>query len=199
MYKGRSSKIFPIIIVILVVALVIAAVVSLGQMLFSGSSSNKEATDVSRSALLDTGSDAHVVMNVRGPLVANENLRTYQIDISPMNRTMTTYRGYNGEQLNNRQLSNNTTAYEEFVYALDRDGFMTGTPLQDDKNDTRGVCANGRLYEFAVMRGNRTVKQLWTTTCSGSRGSLRANREQVQRLFERQIPDSQTLLRDLSL
>ena len=199
MYKGRSTKIFPIIIVILVVALVIAAVVSLSQMIFNNNSSTKESEDVSRTALLDTTGDTHVVMNVRGPLVANENLRSYQIDISPSSRTMTTYRGYNGEQIANRQLNNNTTAYEELVYALNRVGFMNGTPLDGDKDDTRGVCATGRLYEFAVMRGTRTVKRLWTTTCNGSRGSLKANREQVQRLFERQIPDSSALTRDLTL
>lgn len=199
MYKSRSTKIFPIIIVILVVALVIAAVVSLGQMFFSGSSDTKNEAEVSKSALLDTSGDAHVVMSVRGPLVANENLRTYTIDVSPTGRSLTTYRGYNGEQLANRQLTNNTTAYEEFVYALNRVGFMNGTPLEGDKDDTRGICATGRLYEFSVMRGTRSVKHLWTSTCSGSHGSLRANREQVQRLFERQIPDSTGLIRDLSL
>lgn len=199
MYKSRSTRIFPIIIVILVVALVIAALVSLGQLLFSGPSNTKNDQEVSKTELLNTASDAHVVMSVRGPLVANENLRTYTIDVSPSSRSLTTYRGYNGEQLANRQLTNNTTAYEELVYALDRVGFMNGTPLEGDKDDTRGICATGRLYEFSVMRGTRSVKHLWTSTCSGSRGSLRANREQVQRLFERQIPDSSVLIRDLSL
>lgn len=192
MYKGKSTRIFPIIIIILVVALALAALVSIGRAVFSGPS-DEQAVDESQSALLDTSGAAHVMMTVRGPIVSQETFHSYQIDISPAGRNMTTYVGYAGQRVDSQQLGNTTTAYEEFVYALNRVNYMEGDALKDEANDTRGICPTGRLYEFVVMRGDRVVKQLWTTSCSGARGSFRADLDQTRSLFFRQLPDSDRL------
>lgn len=198
MYKGKSTRIFPIIIIILVVALALAALVSIGRAVFSGPS-EEQVIDESQSALLDTGGGAHVMMTVRGPIVSQETFHSYQVDISPSGRNMTTYVGYSGQRVDSQQLGNTTTAYEEFVYALNRSNYMKGDVLKDDANDTRGICPTGRLYEFAVMRGDRVVKQLWTTSCSSARGSFRANLEQIRSLFLDQIPDSDRLASRIDL
>lgn len=197
MYRGKSSRIFPIIIVILVVAIIIAALVSVGRAIFGGSSETQ--VDESQSALIDVTGGSHVIMSVRGPIVAEENFRSYLVDISPTSRNLTTFAGYTGQRIDSQQLGNNTTAYEEFVYALNRLDFVKADELKDEANDTRGVCPNGRLYEFAVMRGDRSVKQLWTTSCRNARGSYRANLEQTRTLFLRQVPDSARLTGDIDL
>lgn len=198
MYRGKQNRIFPIIIVILIVAIVIAALVSIGRALFGGGS-QPDTVDQSQAALLDVTGATRVVMSVRGPIVAHENFRSYQIDISPTSRNLTTYTGYAGQRLDSQQLGNTTTAYEEFVYALNRAKFAEGRELQGEENDTRGVCPTGRLYEFAILRGDRTVKQLWTTSCSGTRGSFRNNLDQTRALFTRQLPDSNRLIDRIDL
>lgn len=138
-------------------------------------------------------------MSVRGPLVADENFRSYTITISPDSRNMTTASGYGREEVDSEQLRNTSQAYTQFVHALSRANLMEGTPLSEDANDTRGVCATGYLYEFEVMQGDNTVQKLWTTTCAGSRGSLRANLTQVTRLFQVQIPQYAELVRAVGL
>ena len=200
MYKGKSNRIFPIIIVILVVALALAALVSIGRVIFGGGGgSSEQKIDDSQSALLDTSGGSHVMMSVRGPIVSDENFRSYQLDISPSGRNMTTFAGYSGKRIDSRQLGNTTTAYEEFVYALNRLNFMKGDALEGKDNETRGICPTGRLYEFVVMRGDRVVKQLWTTSCGGARGSFRTNLEQTRALFLRQVPDSNRLASSIDL
>lgn len=200
MYRGKTTRIFPIILVILVVAIAIAALVSLGRAIFTGGDqSTPQALDVSKQALRNTAADASVQMTVRGPIVADENFRSYQVTITPNSRDMTTYAGYVKRPIESQHLDNNSAAYEQFVYALDRANLAAGAELTGDKDDTRGICAAGSLYEFAIRRGDTTVKHLWTSSCSGSAGSLRAELEQVQRLFLVQLPDNERLRTSIDL
>lgn len=199
MYKSNSSRILPIIIVLLVVAIAIAALVSVGRAIFSGDSSNAPKVDPGVESLLNTAVDRSVRMTVRGPLVADEQFRSYQITVDSSSRRLNTYSGYLDQTIDSIQLGNNTKAYEEFVYALNRANFMKGNELEDEKNDTRGICATGRVYEFEVLQGASAIKRLWTSTCKGSSGSLKASLSQIQKLFINQIPDIKTVLSKIDL
>jgi hypothetical protein len=198
MYRGNSSRIVPIILVLVVIAIVIAALVSIGRALFGGNTQSPQ-TDTGRAALLTTSTDHSVRMTVRGPIVANESFHSYQVAVDPTSRSLTTYQGYLQQSLNSKSYDNNTNAYEQFVYALDKASMMNGTELTGDKNDTRGICATGLVYEFEVLQNGSTVKRLWTSTCKGSPGSFTASVSQVSSLFLAQIPDSKTLLSTLDL
>jgi hypothetical protein len=138
-------------------------------------------------------------MNVRGPLVADETYHTYTITMSPMLRDMITYQGYSGNVVANDQLANSGNAYEQLVYALSRAKLMDGVPLTGNANDERGVCATGTLYEFEVLQGTTTIQKLWTSTCIGSPGSLKANLTQVTNLFDVQIPDFAAQLQKINV
>ncbi len=199
MYRGNLSRFIPIVLVLIIVAVAIAALVSLGQAIFGGNQSSQTQTNVGHDALLSTDANRSVRMTVRGPLVAEENFHSYQIAIAPATRTMTTYTGYLDQILSTKQLGNNLNAYEQFVYALDKANLMQGDELTGDKNDIRGVCATGEVYEFEVLQDNSTVKRLWTSTCKGSPGSFKASVQQVQPLFLNQIPDNKTLLQAVKL
>lgn len=200
MYRGNSTRIFPIILVLIVVAIAIAALVSVGKTIFGGGDQPSTAqTDTSEQALLNTAAGNSVRMTVRGPIVADENFRSYRIAVDASGRNLTTYSGYLDQQLSNTQLSNNVKAYEEFVYALNRANLVKGTPLEGDKDDTRGICATGNVYEFEVLQGGMVTKHLWTSTCKGSAGSFKGSVEQVRSLFLNQIPDSKQLLKPIDL
>jgi hypothetical protein len=133
-------------------------------------------------------------MMVRGRIVANEDFRSYQIMISPNQRVFTVYKSYLDQPIDNITLGNNTPAYEQFVYALNRAGLMNASELTGNSNDTRGICATGFLYEFQMYKSNKSIKKLWSTSCSRSSGSLKVNVSPSMNLFTVQIPGLQEKL-----
>lgn len=199
MQRSNGAKFFPFIIIIVIIALVIAAIVSIGRAIFnSGDSSESEQTtsiNRDREELLKTSTGRSVRMTVRGPIVAEEEFTSYQITASNSERSMVVYRGYLEEEVQASRLPNNTQAYEQFVYALDKANFTTirGDKEQNDEPDLRGICATGYVFEYSVLSGGNEVNKLWTSTCDGSKGTLGASREQVSNLFLEQIPTSSEL------
>jgi hypothetical protein len=150
-----------------------------------------------RVALLDTNVDHSIQMTIRGPIVADETFRSYQVKISPATRTLITNKGYQNQPTNNVSLINSVSSYEQFVYALDKADLIKGVELTGERNDTRGICATGFIYDFQVLSADKPVERLWTSSCSGSRGSLNANLDQLTNLFKAQIPGIQLIIGDL--
>jgi len=201
MERSGLRRIIPIALILIVIVVAVVALVSVGKSLFfSGSSSPSASTkpNVGKQALTQTTNDYSVRMTVRGPIVADEDYRTYTVTVSPTARTMTTYKGYSQQQIDTSDLQNTTAAYEQFVYALNRAKFMDGTPLTGDSNDTRGVCATGTLYTFDVLQSDSSEQSLWTSGCAGSPGSLKANLGQITDLFSDQIPTFSTLVQKMN-
>jgi hypothetical protein len=197
----RTSRIIPIALILIIIAVAIAGLISLARAVFFADSSSQTVSevDVSRDALLNTAVDRSVTLTVRGSIVADEQFRSYQIKVTPTNRTLTVYTGYLDKQIDQIALGNNTPAYEEFVYALEKADLVKGTELTGDKNDRRGICAIGRVYEFGVLKDSTSVKTLWTSTCSESKGSLNAKVTELTKLFIDQIPKGQTLINKIDL
>lgn len=194
MQRGKFARLIPIALVLIVAVIAITALISFGRSIFGGGGESSDG-DPSREALLSTSLNRGVRMTVRGPIVAEENFRSYQISITSSQRNMTTYRGYLDRSIDRSVLENNVPAYEELIYALDKANMVEGDELEDEQDDTRGVCATGNLYEFEVYNGSNVVKRLWTTDCRGVDGSLTADRGQLESLFLLQIPEQQQLLR----
>lgn len=200
MANYRTSRVIPIVLVVVIIIIAIAAIVSLARaVFFSGTQNTSTVTDISRDALLNSSVGHSVSMTVRGPIVADEKFHSYKIDISSDARTIKTYTGYINTVVDQTSLGNNVAAYEEFVHALDKADLSKGTQFDGDKNDTRGVCATGSVYDFAVVNNGETVKNLWTSTCGGSKGSLDGSVTQLTSLFVRQIPGADVLIRKVSL
>ena len=196
--RSKISRTMPIIIVVVIINIAIVALVSLARAMFGGADTNKQGnqkTDVSREALLASDLSRSVRMTKRGPIVANENHRSYQITVTPESRTITSYEGYLEKQLKSKSYDNNVKAYEQFTAALDKANLAKGVQLTGNADDTTGVCAKGNLYEFEILQGTRAVKRLWTTDCSGSKGSLQASVQQLSELFTNQVPNAQEVLK----
>lgn len=180
----------PLIFIVIIVILIIAAAVSIGRML-TGGSKTTTPIDNSRSELLNTSEGHSVVMTARGAIVGDDNFRTYKIIVGPDTRQFLRTKGYEAQPLENDAYDNNVQGYTQFVYALDKTGFENATALEGSADDSRGVCAQGVLYEFDIMDNGDSVKHLWTSTCGGNqRGSLKANLQQLIALFQAQVPDS---------
>ena len=200
MANYRTSRILPTILTVVIIIVAIAGIVALARLVFTGSSSNTEAVvDTSQQDLLSTNDGRSVSMTVRGPIVADEDFRSYSITISPSSRQFQAYTGYLGAVVNQESLPNNTAAYDEFVHALDKANLVVGKPFDGDKNNVSGICATGKVYEFRVLDGGEDDQMLWTSTCGGSPGSLRASATQLSQLFLNQIPNSSNIAASLKL
>lgn len=187
MNNSGVQRVVPIILVLIVIIVAVAALVSVARNIFGGS--EEPVVNNGKEALLNTSLDRSVRMTVRGPIVGDNVFHSYTITATPTTRNLTTYQGYLQNQLETSDLANNSKAYEQFVYALDRADMMEGNELEGDADDIRGVCATGFLYRYEVIQGSNTVKSLWTTSCNRSKGSLKANNASLVRLFRVQIPD----------
>lgn len=200
MANYRTSRILPTILTIVIIIIAIAGLVALVRLVFTGSTSNREATvDVSQQLLLNT-SDGHAVsMIVRGPIVANEDFRSYSLTVSANSRQFQAYNGYLDTVTNQEILPNNTAAYDQFVHALFKANMVAGTPFEGEKNNVLGVCATGKVYQFSLLNNGATEEMLWTSTCNGSPGSLKGSATQLSSLFLNQIPNSVNVTTSLAL
>lgn len=195
----RRNSLLPVILIVIIVVVSVAAIVALARtLLFGDSNQAEEAGEQEAAALIQTTADRAVRMTIRGQITADEKFRSYQITVSPSSRVMTTYAGYLDEQIDTVQLDNNTRAYEEFVFALDRAGMMAGTPLEGAANDRRGLCPSGKILEFETLQNSQTVEQLWTTTCGGVKGSFKGNSAAISDMFLAQIPQGPDLLKKIN-
>lgn len=201
MANYRTSRIIPVVLVVVIIIIAIASLVSIARVVFFSGSSTKSNSqvDTSQAALLNTTADHSVTMTVRGPIVADEAFHSYKIDIGPNNRHAVTYTGYLDTVVDQISLGNSVASYTEFVNALDKANLSKGKQLTDDKNDTSGVCATGDVYTFTIYNGTTDVKDLWTSTCSGSKGSLDASVTQLTNLFVKQIPGADSLINKINL
>lgn len=193
MNKFKFKKIVPISLAIVLVIVIMAGLTSIVPDLFG-----RRVVDSSGSeALLGVSADSGVRMVVRGPIVADENFKTYQLDITPNQRSLSVINGYTGQPIKIEYIDNNLPAYEQLVYALDKANLARTPAFSGSANDLRGICASGRLYDFQILEADRVVKNYWTSTCSGSKGSLNANLEQVSSLFYSQIDKSESIVGEL--
>ena len=202
--RNSISRFIPILLVIIITIVAVAAVIAIGRALFGdgGSPNNSQPNpniENAKTALLSTDVDRSVRLTVRGPIVANENFRSYSITITPDSREMITYEGYLDNQIDRKRLDNNTKAYTELVYALDKRKMMDGKDLTDEQNDLRGICASGKIYKFETIKNNSVIKSLWTSDCSGSKGSAQANVNEILDMFLKQIPDGKKMASGIGL
>lgn len=152
--------------------------------------------DTSEESLLSTTADRAVKFTVRGPIVANEDFRSYQITVTPNSRTLTVYEGYLKNVSQKITKSNNVAAYKQFVYALNDVGFMSGSQSSDE-NDVNGVCATSYAYEFEIIQDGETLKKLWTSKCSSARGTANGSLSSVEDLFIVQIPGGEDIIDEI--
>jgi hypothetical protein len=191
MAKYNRTQILPIAVILVIIVVAVIALVSVARILFFSNATTTSSSDLSSSqqALLDTSVDREVLMTARGPIVASEDFRAYEIIVNSSSRVLTVYKGYGNQAISKTKLANSVAAYEQFVYALNRANFMNGAELTGDSNDVRGICATGQLYDFQILNKGEKVKELWTTSCSSSRGSLGVSLTTIKKLFTVQIPD----------
>ena len=185
MYRGSRPRILPVFVTIVVVVIVIAVAVTLVRsMLQGGTPNDNQQSDQAQKQTLQMAAVSQdttrsVRWTVRGPIVADEKFKSYQIVITPTARTYTVYNGYLDKVESQKTYDNNATAYEQFTYALDK-----------ADSDIRGVCAtHGLVSKFETVNGATADHTVWGSTCKDSPGTLGADPLKVHALFVNQIPE----------
>lgn len=205
MVNYKSSRVLPIALTVVIIIVAIAGIVGLMSLLLGGgnsSTSGKKTESVSsqaRTSLLDTTDGSSVSMTVRGPIVADEDFRSYRVEISPSARNFQSFKGYLDTVTDKESLPNNVAAYSQFVNALDRINMVAGVPFEGEENNVSGVCSSGNLYEFSTLKNGKIRSMFWTSTCSESKGSLKGSAKQISNLFLNQIPSSSSIDQSLKL
>lgn len=194
----KISQIGKVFFAIIAIAIIVATIVTLVRVVVLNKNDDSSAElDAGRTALLSSSAGRSVRMTVRGNIVGDESFRSYRIEISPTSRTLDKMSGYMEQTTNLVLKTNNISAYEQFVNALDKANFMKGEQFDEENNDIRGICATGYVYDFELIYYGSVEKNLWTSSCAGSKGSLAANLQQVYNLFSAQIPDSKKLISEI--
>lgn len=200
--RNSFSRFVPILLVVVITIVAVAAVIAIGSSLLGGGQPKQDTSstaDEGRDALLSTDVSRSVRLTVRGPIVADEKFRSYQITVGPDSRKMTIYEGYLEKPIDSKSFDNNAKAYEELVYALDKRKMMTGKALTDEQNDLRGVCASKKIYELETLVNGEAVKKLWTSDCEGAKGSALGNVPDIIDMFMNQIPEGKKMASSVGL
>ncbi len=202
MRRGQPTKLGRVLLIVIVVAVFIGALVWAGRALLGGNNTAKTDEVNAGQKLLDKPTDQMAVrMSVRGPIVATENHYSIVMTISQTNREIVTFRGYDGEVIQDEKLGNNQAAFRDFLAALNRAGFMQETLNVDEPN--QGICAIEQLITFEVLEyqhddkgavTEKSAKKLWTTSCPDLNGNFAGLVVNVEDLFIKQIPDARAVI-----
>ncbi|MEP6710503.1 MAG: hypothetical protein ABJA64_02195 [Candidatus Saccharibacteria bacterium] len=190
MKRSFLQRIIPFAFILVILILIIAAITAVVRVVFNNNAPTTSVVDTSSVALLSTTAEHKVRMTVRGPIVGNEQFRSYQVTVTPDSRDFVRYSGYLDQPLVSKHYGNNVKAYDEFVHALSKANLNKGAALTGDADDTRGICATGQVLEFEIISGDTVTKRLWTSTCKASPGSLATDSTQLRVLFLAQVPDA---------
>lgn len=148
---------------------------------FSGHSTEKAPTPLSSYS----NTDVVMQMTVDGPIVNDAQHQAYRISVSGSDTTIETLQGYQYNVITTRVYPNNSTAYDNFLRALQLAGFNKGDTKSKNTNE-RGVCPTGDRYVFQIVNGSADAERYWSASCTG--GNFKGNTSQVKQLFNSQIP-----------
>jgi hypothetical protein len=193
---SRLRWILVIAISIIAIILVIWGLFTIASNIFRSGEGPTDSSQVEfdRTLVQATGVASY---RVEGPVVANEDHRSYTITVSSNNVTMKTYANYGSILLGEKSYPNTSDAYDSFLSALSNANVTalarnTSTELTFED---QGVCARGRKF-FVGLDANI---MRWSTSCSSREGNAGFAMGPVSTLFQRQVPDFRELNRGLGI
>ncbi len=184
-----------IVALLIAIGLVVIFIIILMRAIFGGGDAPVEQKQVN----LADYDRTNVVMRlvVDGPVTADEEHRQVHIQVGRDGNTVQIIRGYQGEVIRKEQTNSNSSAYGNFLRAIDLLGYSDGNKSKAQE-DYRGHCPFGQRYIFQIMDGNDLKQQFWSTSCNDGSGSFHGQSDQIVELFQAQIPNYSTITEELS-
>ena len=134
---------------------------------------------------------------VDGPVVANEEHRSYEIAVSQNVVSMKVYKNYGGVLIAQKSYPNTSDSFDAFLSALDNYNITARTKKTTVDNDFEelGVCPSGKRY---IVELDESIRR-WSTSCSNKQGTAGFSMSRVRSLFQKQVPDYRELNRGSGL
>lgn len=142
-------------------------------------------------------SSAVMRLTVDGSVTADQQHNKTRITVSKDQVLFEQIQGYEGKLVNSKTYPNNAQAFGTFLRSLELAKFDTGSTTVD--KDERGYCPNGKRYLYEAVDGGDTLFRWWNTSCSKTQGSYKGQSGTVRSLFQRQVPDYNTLMHGVKL
>lgn len=145
----------------------------------------------------DVTSAATARFTVDGPVVANEEHRSYTIEVSQNVVSMKLFGAYGRETIEERSYRNTQEAFDTFLSALENERVTDrarGTVAEDDDAEV-GVCSNGRRF---IVELDNEIRR-WSTSCRDNEGTAGFTMSRIRTLFQKQVPDFREITRGSGL
>jgi hypothetical protein len=142
-------------------------------------------------------SSSQVQLTKDGTVSAAQTHASIRISVTENEATLTVVKGYEGQIVRSKSYANNPNSYTNFMLSLKRAGYTLGDANKDFQ-DERGRCALGTRFIYELNNDGRRVQRYWSTSCDKT-ATFKGNPGLVQRLFELQIPDYDSLTNDVDL
>lgn len=140
---------------------------------------------------------AVAVYTIEGALNAEENHRAIRISVDSSQRKVEILSGYNRTVTGSQTFTNNQAAYGEFLHGLKNAGF--GLKQEAEYKEEKGVCPLGNRNIYQLQQYGQDLTRTWSSSCAKTDGSFGGNTELVRQLFQKQIPDYTSFVRNVSL
>jgi hypothetical protein len=160
----------------------------------SNSKTNVPTTSMPLHSYANT--DAEVRLTIDGPINANEDHQQVQITANQNVVTFDQFQGYDSTVVNQQQFVNSVNAYSAFLYSLELNGFTEGTNSSALSNE-QGHCALGDRYIFELIQRGNNLERYWATSCPKVAASFEGNLPLMLTLFDAQVPNYQTLTKNI--
>lgn len=136
------------------------------------------------------------VLTTQGHVVGQNQRQAIRIIVNQNERRLEILSGYEEAVERSSTFSNTHAGFETFLVALEQAGFDQKRPTAIE--DERGACPLGYRYIYELREHSQELLRSWNSTC-GSQGDFAGRGSTVRRLFEKQIPDYNRLVRGVDL
>jgi hypothetical protein len=136
-------------------------------------------------------------ITTQGKLVGEEERRAIRIVVTQNERRLEILNGYE-EAVDRTQVYPNTpSAYENFLIAIDKAGIEK--KRETKQTDERGACPMGNTYIYQVRDFSQDLVRAWGASCGTKVGTFAGKGDVIRKLFQEQIPDYTTQIKDVDL
>ncbi|MDQ3093744.1 MAG: hypothetical protein M3Q70_01020 [bacterium] len=186
------------LLILILLILSIWGVFSIAKRLFSSGSSQNSSQVVEPQDKLDDYNRPGVIISfeLQGPVVAETEHTSYKIIVGRSERIMQVMRGYSGTVEREQRYTNDEASYAVFLKSIAAAGFDAKN--NSTQNDERGACPLGRRYIYTINDNGMDALRTWNTSCGQELGTSEAGTV-IRTLFQKQIPDFNTLTQNTTL
>lgn len=166
-------------------------------LIFRGGSNRAPAPKELHEYAFDGSSE--VSLTARGKINGDDIHRRIVITVARDFRQIDIIQGYEGNVIQTQRFENNSDAYQEFLYAIQRAGFVRKkSGIEGELANPLGRCPTGKLYTFQHEADSEELSNLWSASCD-EMGTFAGNSSLLQTLFKAQITNYSKITSGVSL